>query len=54
MTSPLEMDIKLRRLLDQAALPPPDRVEHQSDGTVLALWDDRKLAVVVEPGDEPH
>jgi hypothetical protein len=54
MASPLEMDIALRRLLEDYQLPAPDRIEHQPDGTVLALWDDQKLAVVVEPGDEPH
>lgn len=54
MASPLELDIRLRRLLEQAGLPLPDRVEHQPDGSVLALWDDQRLAVVVEPDEHPR
>jgi hypothetical protein len=40
----------LMRLLADHDLPLPDDLLHEEDGSVVALWHDRKLAVVVEPG----
>ena len=45
------MEEALRRLLAENGLPAPDAVEHHDDGSIVALWHDRKVAVVVEPGD---
>jgi hypothetical protein len=38
---------KLRRLLDDAGLPPPDEVQY-GEACVRFLWHDRKVAVVVD------
>jgi len=39
------------RLIEEAALPRPDRVEH-SAGELIFFWDDSRTAVVVELGEE--
>jgi hypothetical protein len=39
------------RLVEEAALPRPDRVEHCA-GELIFFWDDSRTAVVVELGDE--
>lgn len=50
-TKTTQMEEALRRLLAASELPPPDEVAHRDDGTLLALWHDRKVAVVVEPDE---
>ena len=49
MPTTTEMEHALRRLLAESDLPEPDEVAHREDGSILALWHDRKIAVVVEP-----
>ncbi len=46
-----EMEEALRRLLTNADLPLPDAVEHRDDGSIVALWHDERLAVVVDPDE---
>jgi hypothetical protein len=41
---------RMRALLDEAGLPPPDTVERTAD-EILLLWHDQKLAVVIELHD---
>jgi hypothetical protein len=41
----------LRRLLKQNDLSQPDDVEHRADGSIVALWHDARVAIVVEPED---
>ena len=48
-TRTTELERALRRLLADRDLPQPDEVAHREDGSILALWHDRRLAVVVEP-----
>lgn len=52
MPTPLEMDIVLRRLLGRAGLPAPDPLEYDEDGSIVAFWEDAKLAVVIDAGEE--
>jgi hypothetical protein len=42
-----EAERAMRALLDDAGLPAPDAVEYD-DASVLFLWHDKKLAVVVD------
>ena len=51
MSTTHEMEEALRRLLTTSDLPEPDEIVHRSDGSILALWHDSKLAVVVDPAD---
>ena len=49
MSSTTELEGALRRLCTESGLPEPDEIAHREDGSILALWHDRKVAVVVEP-----
>jgi hypothetical protein len=42
----------MRALLSEAGLPPPDEVEHRGRSIVL-LWHETKLAVIVDLDDPP-
>jgi hypothetical protein len=42
-----------RTLLEESDLPPPDDVSFDDPASVLFLWHDRKLAVVIELGEPP-
>ena len=44
-----EISDALLRLLGEHDLPLPDALLHEDDGSVVALWHDRRLAVVIEP-----
>jgi hypothetical protein len=41
-----------RELLADAELPPPDEVEYD-DGSVVFLWHETKVAVVIDLADAP-
>ncbi len=49
MSTTSEMERALRRLLADRDLPEPDEVAHREDGSILVLWHERRVAVVVEP-----
>jgi hypothetical protein len=42
----------MRELLSESGLPPPDEVEYR-DRSIVLLWHEMKLAVVVELDDPP-
>jgi hypothetical protein len=46
-----EVEARMRALIDDAGLAPPDAVEHAPTSVVL-LWHERKLAVVVDLDDQ--
>jgi hypothetical protein len=54
MPDALDLAEALMRLLADHDLPTPDDLLHEPDGSVVALWHDRKLAVVVEPSPLPE
>jgi hypothetical protein len=41
----------MRRLLKEASLPQPDEVLPHEDGGIVCLWNEPKVAVVIDPGD---
>lgn len=51
MTTLDEIEARMRAMVADAGLRPPDRVEHEAH-EVWFYWDDEKLAVVVERGDD--
>ncbi len=48
MAETTETERALRRLLAERDLPQPDEVVRREDGSILALWHDRKVAVVIQ------
>jgi hypothetical protein len=42
----------MRELVERAGLPEPDEVEYDPD-SILLLWHEHKLAVVVDVNDPP-
>jgi hypothetical protein len=48
-----EAERRMRELIREAELAPPDAVEYTPDSVVL-LWHDEELAVVIDLDDEPE
>lgn len=46
-----EVEARMRALIDDAGIAPPDAVEHAPTSIVL-LWHEQKLAVVVDLDEE--
>lgn len=44
-----DLEDALRRLCAEGDLPAPDDVIHRDDGSIVALWREPKVAVIVEP-----
>jgi hypothetical protein len=47
-----EVESAMRELVERAGLPEPDEVEYDPD-SILLLWHEHKLAVVVDVNDPP-
>ena len=47
-----EVEERIRRLVEDAELPPPDSVRYDARAVVF-LWDESKLALVVDLDDPP-
>lgn len=45
--TPAEAEARMREIVRNAGLPPPDEVEHHSDEIVL-FWHEEKLVVSVD------
>jgi hypothetical protein len=48
LPDPAAVEDALKKLCDRGDLRRPDRIEQQDDGDLIALWDEEKLAVVIE------
>lgn len=44
----MEMELKLRALLEEEELPEPDEMRIEGE-ELIVLWHDRKLALIVSP-----
>ena len=44
---------RLRDLIDQAGLTPPDAIEHRP-GELVFLWNETKTAVIIDLDDPPR
>lgn len=49
-----EIEQAMRSLLENAALPEPDEVLPHANGGIVCLWHEQKVAIVVDPDDEPQ
>ena len=46
-------EVKVRELLKQQDVPPPDEIEY-GHACIRLLWNESKVALVVDLEDEPH